>query len=259
MGHGGAGAVPFPHQHHVCVCVSVFCVCVCERERERERERGVYVQCSTRYSPAPCDQETPPTECTCVRVCVCVSLCAVMRHGGTPVVKADLGPLDRSVHVCDPQVRCASCVRRYLKNADGVMIVYDICERSSFERAAYWRVLVESSEFVRRNVTYCLVGNKHDLRERRVVPYDEAKNWAGALKCACAWTQPRADFWLRAREHVGHWSSAYKFCTLGLQVLWTEIRRWLNFPLAHLELVSGQGTSTQTLGSLRKKISWSVV
>ena len=56
-----------------------------------------------------------------------------------------------------------------MKDADGVIIIYDVTNRKSFDRVNFWRRLVESCETVRPNIVYILVGNKCDLKDEKMV------------------------------------------------------------------------------------------
>lgn len=64
----------------------------------------------------------------------------------------------------------------YIKNAHGVILVFDITNRDSFEEIPYWintcnNVLTEKADFI-------LVGNKLDLENQRKVSINEAELFA---------------------------------------------------------------------------------
>ena len=66
---------------------------------------------------------------------------------------------------------------RYYRGALGALLVYDITNRSTFENIDHW--LSELKGTVNSEVIIMLVGNKCDRRHLRVVPTDEAKQYAG--------------------------------------------------------------------------------
>ena len=66
---------------------------------------------------------------------------------------------------------------RYYRGAVGALLVYDITNRSTFENINHW--LSELKGTVNSEVVIMLVGNKCDRKHLRVVPTDEAKQYAG--------------------------------------------------------------------------------
>ena len=63
------------------------------------------------------------------------------------------------------QERFKSLTQTFFKGAQGVLIVYDITDSSSFEGLDEWIKNVE--KFCPENAKIVLVGNKCDLEERR--------------------------------------------------------------------------------------------
>ena len=58
----------------------------------------------------------------------------------------------------------------------GAFLVFDLSNRQSFEELTKWfDIIYESCE---SKVVISLIGNKADLIEKRVVSYDEAKDYA---------------------------------------------------------------------------------
>ena len=65
----------------------------------------------------------------------------------------------------------------YYRGSHGVILVYDLTSRISFEKLNHW--LLEESRYRRENNTVKLVvGNKRDLSESREVSYEEGREWA---------------------------------------------------------------------------------
>ena len=67
------------------------------------------------------------------------------------------------------QERFKALTRSYYRNADAVIIVYDITSPKSFDNAKQW--IRETELFMDSDVLIVLVGNKSDLYETRKVQY----------------------------------------------------------------------------------------
>eukprot|EP00735_Rhodelphis_limneticus_P013180 TRINITY_DN672_c0_g1::TRINITY_DN672_c0_g1_i1::g.28862::m.28862 TRINITY_DN672_c0_g1::TRINITY_DN672_c0_g1_i1::g.28862 ORF type:complete len:210 (-),score=11.83,sp/Q05737/YPTM2_MAIZE/44.94/3e-56,Ras/PF00071.17/3.4e-56,Miro/PF08477.8/9.9e-19,Arf/PF00025.16/2.6e-17,Gtr1_RagA/PF04670.7/1.1e-09,GTP_EFTU/PF00009.22/1.8e-06,MMR_HSR1/PF01926.18/0.00041,SRPRB/PF09439.5/0.001,PduV-EutP/PF10662.4/0.047,ATP_bind_1/PF03029.12/19,ATP_bind_1/PF03029.12/1.1,FeoB_N/PF02421.13/0.2,FeoB_N/PF02421.13/4.7e+02,G-alpha/ len=75
------------------------------------------------------------------------------------------------------QERFRSITQQYFRGAHGVMLVYDITKRKTFEALPYW--LEDVSKYCTRNDICCiLVGNKVDLESQREVRTEEALHYA---------------------------------------------------------------------------------
>lgn len=70
---------------------------------------------------------------------------------------------------------------RYYRGAVGALLVYDIAKHLTYENVERW--LKELRDHADTNIVIMLVGNKSDLRHLRAVPTDEAKAFAGWIKC----------------------------------------------------------------------------
>lgn len=73
-----------------------------------------------------------------------------------------------------------SITRSYYRNTIVAFLVYDITKINSFENIKNW--LDEISTFSNKNIYLVLVGNKLDLKEKRVVTKKEAKKFAKEFK-----------------------------------------------------------------------------
>jgi len=69
------------------------------------------------------------------------------------------------------QERYRAITNTYYRHAIGVILVYDISERESFETLERW--LVELRDHADEKIKVILVGNKSDLEDRRQVPTAE--------------------------------------------------------------------------------------
>ena len=74
------------------------------------------------------------------------------------------------------QERFKNIQASYYKGANGILVVYDITNRSSFENVSSW--LTEIEKNASKNVYKFLIGNKTDLEDKRKVTYQEGKDFA---------------------------------------------------------------------------------
>ena len=80
------------------------------------------------------------------------------------------------IHDTAGQERFRSLASNYIKNADGVLLVYDISDKNSFENIEKWMEdIIEES---RNKIPIVLVGNKCDLKEQRSVTQKEGEDLA---------------------------------------------------------------------------------
>ncbi|XP_057376295.1 ras-related protein Rab-39B-like [Daphnia carinata] len=75
------------------------------------------------------------------------------------------------------QERFRSITKSYFRNSVGVLLVYDICCRKSFENVSNWMVEAKSHIEPHRAV-FILVGCKLDLKDQRQVSTEEAARFA---------------------------------------------------------------------------------
>uniref|UniRef100_A0A3B3VCL7 small monomeric GTPase n=1 Tax=Poecilia latipinna TaxID=48699 RepID=A0A3B3VCL7_9TELE len=85
------------------------------------------------------------------------------------------------INIWDSQVRC-SFSDKQLQWADGMVLVYDICDRASFE------VVRQQLQLIRRSrkmsmAPVVIVGNKRDLQHRRSVSGEEGYLLAMTERC----------------------------------------------------------------------------
>ncbi len=76
------------------------------------------------------------------------------------------------------QEQYKSLTRNFYRNSDGVIIVYDVTNKSSFEKVQEWVQSINDN--TERNIKMVLVGNKIDLQ--REVTTDEGKKIAEYYK-----------------------------------------------------------------------------
>eukprot|EP01015_Nassula_variabilis_P021889 TRINITY_DN3955_c0_g1_i1.p2 TRINITY_DN3955_c0_g1~~TRINITY_DN3955_c0_g1_i1.p2 ORF type:complete len:226 (-),score=35.77 TRINITY_DN3955_c0_g1_i1:41-679(-) len=68
----------------------------------------------------------------------------------------------------------------YYRGAHGIIVVYDITDRDSFENVKYW--MSEIDKYAQESVNRLLVGNKVDLSDKRKVSYEEGLELARQYK-----------------------------------------------------------------------------
>ena len=68
----------------------------------------------------------------------------------------------------------------YYRGAHGIVTVFDLTERETFEHVEKW--LDEINKYAKENVMRFLIGNKSDLVDKRKVTYEEGRALANKLK-----------------------------------------------------------------------------
>lgn len=97
--------------------------------------------------------------------------------------------LDKNASILWPLRRCSSastfaclqtnlCTHSHYRGAAGVLLVYDVTCRKSFEALPKW--LTHVKHYCLKGVTVLLVGNKSDLHHVRAVSSEEAEAFAEA-------------------------------------------------------------------------------
>ena len=77
------------------------------------------------------------------------------------------------------QERFHSLSASFIKRADGVILMYDITNRESFDTISKW--LDDIIDYKERDFPIILVGNKCDLENERKVPKEEGESFANKL------------------------------------------------------------------------------
>jgi len=77
------------------------------------------------------------------------------------------------------QERFRNITRNHFRGVHGVIIVFDLTSRESFEKLTYW--IRMANDALGKDCPRVIVGNKCDLTEKRDVSFDEA-----SLFCRCA-------------------------------------------------------------------------
>ena len=74
------------------------------------------------------------------------------------------------------QERFKNITASYYRGGNGVLLIYDITDRESFESLNFW--LIEIEKNANKNVKILLMGNNCDLKDKRKVSYQEGKDFA---------------------------------------------------------------------------------
>ena len=83
-----------------------------------------------------------------------------------------------SIYDTAGQERFKNIVKHYYKGANGVLLIFDITKRDTFEKLDYWLTdLQENSDNLDYLFIY-LIGNKIDLEAERKVSTEEANKFA---------------------------------------------------------------------------------
>ena len=74
------------------------------------------------------------------------------------------------------QERYRAIASRFFKGVDGVLLVYDITKRDTFEKIDKW--MKQAKDNANKDLPFVLIGNKSDLESERDVDTEEAKQYA---------------------------------------------------------------------------------
>ena len=74
------------------------------------------------------------------------------------------------------QERFKNIIASYYRGAHGILLIYDVTEKDSFKNLSNW--LIEIEKNANKNVLKVLIGNKTDLEEKRVISYNQGKEFA---------------------------------------------------------------------------------
>ena len=79
------------------------------------------------------------------------------------------------------QEKYRALAKNMYRNAVGVLIVYDVSKRKSFDNVRKW--VEEARQYTSEGSSVIIVGNKKDLVELREVSVEEAQTMSQELKC----------------------------------------------------------------------------
>ena len=79
------------------------------------------------------------------------------------------------------QEKFKSISENYLKGTDGVILVFDLTNKETFDLVTYWHECMKKNN--KSNIGKILFGNKNDLEDKRAVTYEEGKELANSIGC----------------------------------------------------------------------------
>ena len=74
------------------------------------------------------------------------------------------------------QERFKNIISSYYRGAHGILLLYDVTDKDSFKNLSNW--LIEIEKNASKNVVKILIGNKCDLEDKRVITYNQGKEFA---------------------------------------------------------------------------------
>ena len=75
------------------------------------------------------------------------------------------------------QEKFQNIAKQYYKGANGVLLIYDISNRKSFERIDFWLKELKENNRIDELFLY-LVGDKIDMEDKRVISFQEGEKYA---------------------------------------------------------------------------------
>lgn len=90
------------------------------------------------------------------------------------------------------QDRFKTITTLYYKNCHGIMIVFDLTDRKSFDNVKMWLKEIEKYCNI-ENVPKILVGNKNDLDEYRKISFEEIIEFANSIDIKYVETSAKCD------------------------------------------------------------------
>ena len=74
------------------------------------------------------------------------------------------------------QERFKNIISSYYRGAHGILLLYDVTDKDSFKNLSNW--LKKKKKNASKNVLKVLIGNKSDLEDKRVISYNQGKEFA---------------------------------------------------------------------------------
>ena len=74
------------------------------------------------------------------------------------------------------QERFKNIIASYYRGAHGILLLYDVTDRESFKNLSNW--LIEIEKNANKNILKVLIVNKTDLEEKRIISYNQGKEFA---------------------------------------------------------------------------------
>eukprot|EP00397_Hematodinium_sp_SG-2012_P015778 GEMP01016076.1.p1 GENE.GEMP01016076.1~~GEMP01016076.1.p1 ORF type:complete len:206 (-),score=42.41 GEMP01016076.1:2199-2816(-) len=132
------------------------------------------------------------------------------------------------------QERFRTITSSYYRGAHGIIIVYDVTDRESFNNVKHW--IQEIGRNAAEGVNKLLVGNKCDLQSKKAVSYDEGKDLADSLNI---------KFLETSAKNAHNVEEAFN--TMGTEIKTRVVQQGTGGSLAagkHVTIGSGQAINT---------------
>ena len=94
------------------------------------------------------------------------------------IIKKGNEKIKVSIYDTAGQERFKNIVKHYYKGANGVLLIYDITKRDTFEKLEFWLEDLKENSDNLNNLFIYLIGNKNDMEEKREVSFQEATDFA---------------------------------------------------------------------------------
>ena len=90
----------------------------------------------------------------------------------------DIGERKCKLQIWDTagQERFKNIISSYYRGANGILLIYDITDKESFKSLSNWLIEIEKNG--NKNVLKVLIGNKSDLEDKRVISFNQGKEFA---------------------------------------------------------------------------------
>jgi small GTP-binding protein len=98
----------------------------------------------------------------------------------TELVKINNNVINMQLWDTAGQERFKSIIRNYYINADGIILLFDVTNKKSFDNLSKWLKEITDNTFNKKLIVY-LVGNKIEQFEQRVVDRERGMGLANAL------------------------------------------------------------------------------
>ncbi|KAL6178394.1 hypothetical protein ACLB2K_049912 [Fragaria x ananassa] len=104
---------------------------------------------------------------------------------GTRIVTVEDRPIKIQIWDTAGQEAFRSITTSYYRGSAAALLVYDVTRRATFEHIASW--LKDVRQHGNPNMTFMLIGNMCDLKDRRVVSKEEGEQFTKENGLFCSW------------------------------------------------------------------------
>ena len=94
------------------------------------------------------------------------------------IIKKGNDKIKVSIYDTAGQEKFRTIIKSYYKGANGVLLIYDITKKHTFEKLDYWLEDLKNNADDINDLFIFLIGNKCDLEEKREVSFEEANDYS---------------------------------------------------------------------------------